>query len=86
MKHRIESLDKETSKKEIEFGESQKALAEYSQTLDEVDSWLSRAENQTFDEEETDEEKAARLEEEMLDLNRQQTLADWEEEIEEDEA
>ena len=55
MKHRIEFLDKETSKKEIEFGESQKALAEYSQTLDEVDSWLSRAENQTFDEEETDE-------------------------------
>ena len=55
MKNRIESLDKETSKKEIEFGESQKALAEYSQTLDEVDSWLSRAENQTFDEEATDE-------------------------------
>jgi hypothetical protein len=55
LKHRIESLDKETTKKEIEFGESQKALAEYNQTLDEVDSWLSRAENQTFDEEETDE-------------------------------
>ena len=47
-KLRIEYLDKATSKKEIEFGESQKALVQYSQTLDEVDTWLTKAEAQTI--------------------------------------
>ena len=53
MKRRLEYLDKATSKKEIEFGDSQKALVEYTQTLNEVDTWLTKAESQTLSDDPT---------------------------------
>ena len=48
IKRRIVLLDKTTTKKEIEFGESQKVLVEYSQSLEESGAWLSKAEQKTL--------------------------------------
>ena len=50
IKRRLEYLDKVTTKKEIEFGESQRALVEYNQTLEESETWLDKAEQQTLSE------------------------------------
>ena len=54
IKRRIETLDKLTGKKEIEFGESQKVLVEYNQTLAETEIWLTKAEQQTISESTTE--------------------------------
>ena len=47
LKRRIESLDAATSEKEIELGESQRILVRYNQSLEEIEHWLNKIEQET---------------------------------------